>query len=110
MKPLEGMALDLFNKFSIKEIGKPSSWAHLSNDRKLEWMAEILVIAEYFYKEIFSSIKPLPDNQKTDTSYGNGFNDGVRSQRNYFVSFFEEQFQKLLDEYEDFEYSVKGNK
>jgi hypothetical protein len=110
MKTLEGMALELFSKFSVKETGVIANWQYLSNSRKLEWMKEVLIMANYFYKEVLASVKPLSNNQKVETVYASGYADGARYQQIYMVGLFEEQFQKLLDEYEDFEYSIKESK
>lgn len=110
MKTIEGMALELFNKFSLRETGKIGSWAHLSNYRKLDWMKEILIMAEYYHGEVLKNIKPIPATSKNETSYGAGYNDGIRAEREYATSLFEDQFQKLLDEYCDFEYKVKDSK
>ena len=110
MKTLEGMALELFNKFSVKETGKVGNWQYLSDGRKLEWMKEVLIMANYFYKEVLLSIKPLATNQKIETVYASGYLDGQRFQQVYMINLFEDQFQKLVDEYEDFKYSVKESK
>lgn len=107
MKNLEGMALDLFNKFSLKETGKVGDWLYLSNERKIAWMADALVMANYFYKEVLLSIKPLAPTQKHDTVYAVGYADGARSQHVYMSELFREQYQKLLDEYEDFCYNIE---
>lgn len=107
MKTLEGMALELLNKFSIKETGKPANWSYLGSERKLEWMAEVIIMAKYFHGEALKSLKPLPNSQRHDTVYAGGYADGERNQRVYLVSLFEDQLQKLLDEYEDFKYSLK---
>jgi hypothetical protein len=110
MKTLEGMALELFNKFSVKETGRVGNWQYLSNKRKLEWMREVLVMARYFYGEVLKTVKPLPNNQRIETVYASGYSDGSRTERIYMVSLFEDQFQKLVDEFEDFEYSLKDSK
>jgi hypothetical protein len=110
MKRLEGMALELFNKFSVRETGKQGNWQYLSNERKLEWMKEVLIMAKYFHSEVLATVKPLPNNQKIETVYASGYSDGVRTERTYLVSLFEDQLQKLLDEYEDFQYSIKARK
>jgi hypothetical protein len=107
MKTLEGMALELFNKFSIKETGKIGNWSYLSDERKLEWMKEALAMANYFYKEVLRSIKPLPTPQRVETVYASGYLDGQRHQHIYMVELFNTQYQKLLDEYFDFKANLK---
>lgn len=107
MKTLEGMARDLFNKFSMRETGKLGDWSYLSNTRKLEWMKEVLIMAKYFLDEIHSDIKPLQNNQRTNTVYESGYNDGVRSERAACLSLVENKLQKLVDEFKDFEHTTK---
>jgi hypothetical protein len=109
MKTLEGMGLELFNKFCLKETGKVGSWSHLSDDRKLEWMKEALIMANYFYKEVLANIKPLPTNQKIETVYASGYADGQRQQHIYMLELFENQYQKLLDEYSNFSDTLKDS-
>lgn len=106
MKALEGMARDLFVKFSIRETGKAADWNYLGDRRKLEWMKEVLIMAKHFLDELHTEIKPLPVNQKGSTSYEFGYNDGMRSERAAILLLVENKLQKLVDEYEDFEYSV----
>jgi hypothetical protein len=110
MKTLEGMALELFNKFSVKETGRVGNWQYLSDKRKLEWMKEVLIMANYFHGEVLKSVKPLPNNQRIETVYASGHADGARSERIYLITMFEDQLQKLVDEFQDFQYSIKDNK
>jgi hypothetical protein len=110
MKTLEGMALELFNKFSVKETGKVGNWQYLSDQRKLEWMKEVLIMAKYFHGEVLKTIKPMPNNPRIETVYASGYADGSRSERIYMVTLIEDQLQKLVDEFEDFQYSLKDNK
>jgi hypothetical protein len=109
MRTLESMAAELFIKFSIKETGKAADWKYLSDARKLEWMKEVLIMANFFLNQTLNEIKPIPNNKKTDTSYAAGFQDGVRSERTYFHTLLENRYQKLVDEYHDLEYSLKKN-
>lgn len=108
MKRLEGMALELFNKFSLRETGKVGNWQYLSNERKLEWMTEVIIMANYFQGEVLKTIKPLPNPQRIETVYASGHADGTRAERIYMTSLIEDQFQKLVDEFEDFKYSLKS--
>ena len=107
MKTLDGMARDLFNKFSIRETGKSGDWNYLGDTRKLAWMEEVLIMANYFLKELKNEIKPL-SNKQAYTSYESGYNDGIRSERTLFYSMVSEKFEKLVDEFEDFSYSVNN--
>lgn len=107
MKTLDGMARDLFNKFSMRETGKLGDWSYLSAERRLEWMKEVLIMAKYFLDEIHTQIKPLPNNQQSTTAYELGYNNGVRSERAAFITLVEDKLQKLVDEFKDFEHTTK---
>lgn len=109
MRTLEGMAHDLFLKFALKETGRPANWAYLSDNRKLEWMKEVMIMANHFLLEFKKQIKPLPlpTANRPQTSYESGFYQGQVSERSNFHRILEETHQELINELADFENSLK---
>lgn len=105
MKTLEGMARELFNRYAAR-VGVEANWNYLSDDRKLVWMKDVMLLADYFMENLKLEMKPIPTNGKSNTVYEAGFNDGVKSERTSFTVLIEELHGKLLDEYQDFQYSV----
>lgn len=106
MKSLEGMAMEIFNRYAAKS-GVKADWRYLSDERKLVWMQDILLLSQYYLENLKAEMKPIPTNQRSTTVYESGFNDGVRSERTSFTVLVDELHEKLLDEYRDLEYSVK---
>lgn len=106
MKALEGIALELFNKFSIKETGKKADWAYLSNERKLEWMKDVFLVAHHVFKELIADFKPLPKLQG-NTVYEMAYSEGVRSERVYTQQMIQAVFDKLKEELANMENSIK---
>jgi hypothetical protein len=109
MKTLEGMAHELFQKFALKETGKHASWAHLNDNRKLEWMKEVMVMANYFIKEFKTQIKPLTlaSPNRPATSYESGIHQGQISERSNFYRIIETTHEALLNELEEFKAKLK---
>ena len=62
MKKLEHLARDLFIEYSLKVSRKPARWDYLRNDRKIEWVKEVVVMFDYVYKEIKNSISGIYDD------------------------------------------------
>lgn len=106
MKTLEGMAMEIFARYANKS-GVKADWRYLSDERKLVWMQDILLLSEYFLDNLKAEMKPIPSNQRSNTVYESGFNDGVRSERTSFAVLVDELHERLLDEYQELEYSVK---
>jgi hypothetical protein len=109
MKTLDGMAREIFNRYAAKS-GVKANWNYLASERKLVWMKDIILLSNYFLENLKAEIKPIPSNQRSTTVYESGFNDGVRSERTSFIVLAESLHEKLLDEYEEFEYSLKKSK
>lgn len=109
MKNLETLAREVFDRFA-KNSGSKADWNYLSEERKLAWMQDVLLISEYFLNDVKSQLKPIPFNQKFSTVYETAYNEGLRSERVAFTTLVEDVHKKLLDEYEDFEYSVSRSK
>lgn len=107
MKTLQNMAADRFNEYSRRETGKPGNWAYLSPKRQKEWMKEVLDMSNYFLDNLKADFKPIPHNIQSSTVYESGFNDGVRSERTYYINKTDELHQKLLEEYDNFDDSKK---
>jgi hypothetical protein len=105
VKTLEGMAREIFIRYAEKS-GVKADWNYLSDNRKLVWMKDILLLSEYFLTNLKNEIKPIPSNKKSTTVYESGFNDGVRSERTSFLVLVDELHEKLLDEYEQLQYSL----
>lgn len=105
MKKLEGMARELFNRYAERS-GLRVNWNYLADDRKLVWMNDVILLADYFLENLKAEMKPIPNSAKSSTVYESGFNDGVRSERTSFTVLIEELHEKLLDEYEQFRYDV----
>lgn len=81
MKTLEGLAREMFAKFSLMETGRQGNWDYLSDERKLAWMQDVAEIADFIIKEVKSEFKPLPVSSKAGTVYESGYMEGVRSER-----------------------------
>ena len=109
MKTLEGMAMEIFNRYAAKS-GVKADWKYLSDERKLVWMKDILLLSEYFLNNLKNEIKPIPTNSRSNTVYESGFHDGVRSERTSFLVLTDNLHKKLLDEYEEFRYAVDKSK
>lgn len=105
MKTLEGMAREIFNRYAAKS-GVRADWIYLSDERKLVWMKDVLLLSEYFLTNLKLEMKPIPSNERATTVYEGGFNDGVRSERTSFTVLVDELHERLLDEYEHLEYKV----
>jgi hypothetical protein len=107
MKKLELMTRELFTRFSLKETGKHAKWEYLNPQRKIEWMKDVLMISDYFMKELQATIKPLPTNQRSMTVYEAGYNAGSRNERLFFIQLVSEIQENLISELEEF---IKNNK
>jgi hypothetical protein len=110
MKTLENMARDMFTKFSIKETGKPSNWAYLSDERKLEWMKDVFKVADYYMLELKAELKPVPNNMKSNTVYESGFIDGTRAERVTLHQSIDRIHNTLVNELIDFEQKLIKSK
>ena len=102
MKKLEGLAREMFVKFSMSEFGIQASWDHLSDKRKLAWMEDVITIADYFMLELQKDFKLLPSRNNSATVYESGFMDGVRQERAMNIESVEKVHDTLLEQYADF--------
>ena len=81
MTDLEMLAKKFFEEYCYKKTGKKLNWDLLSLERQQAWMDEILNVAEFIGKEISSVIKPNPPLGARNTSYNQGYNDGINTER-----------------------------
>lgn len=103
MNPLEQLAKELFEEFSFRETGRIASWSYLSKPRKIEWMKEILHVHEYLSSKLIEQVKPVPNLSSVNTTWAQGFNEGVRSERIQFITLVANIHQELLDELDQFQ-------
>lgn len=101
MKKLESMASELFIKFSIKETGKAANWAYLSNERKAEWMKDVLAVANHFLENLQAHFKPL-GIVHGQTVYESALMEGMRAERLGNQQAITEIYEDLNNELEDF--------
>lgn len=101
MKKLEGMAAELFLKFSIQETGKAANWVYLSKERKIEWMKDVLVMANHFLETLQSEFKPWGKIQG-QTVYEAALIEGARAERISNQQTIEQIYKDLNDELEEF--------
>lgn len=109
MKTLNGMARELFNRYS-EQHGVMANWEYLSSERKAAWMKDALFVAKYYLENLKAEIKPIPPNVKSATVYEAGFNDGVRSERTSFNVLVEDLYENLITEYEHFKHQATSEK
>ncbi len=79
MKELELLAIDLFNRFSLKQNGRSYDWNYLSRDRQIEWMKEVVINLEFVLDKVRGKIKLPPGSASNEAAYGAGFKDGLRT-------------------------------
>lgn len=110
MKSLEGMAQEMFTKFSLKETGKRADWKYLSDSRKLEWMKDVFHVADYYMLELKAKLKPIPFGQKNSTVYDAGVFDGVRAERVALHQLIDQVHVDLANQLIDFEQDMNKPK
>lgn len=103
---LEKLAMELFDRFTLEETGKVGKWQYLNDERKLEWMAQVLFMAKHFELRIKKELKPVPTTNG-HTSYEMGFQLGVASERAYLNNLIETTFKELQLEFDAFKAQLK---
>lgn len=107
MNYLERLSKEHFEKLSIIDQGKLARWEYLSPERKRFWMQEVLGIAKLFYNIANDAIPKAGPLEGGDTSWGKGYFEGVRSERKNLSTKFEDFYENLKEDYQDF---IKENK
>jgi hypothetical protein len=104
MKKLEGLAREMFTKFSVLETGKQGNWDYLSNERKLAWMKDVGMIASYVLVEVKKEFRPLPRGN-ANSVYESAYMEGVRSERTYNIDTINKVEQDLVEQLESSPYN-----
>lgn len=103
MSPLETLAKALFEDFSMRETGRQANWNYLSKPRKIEWMKDVLRIHKHLSDRLIKTIKPMGNTSQVNTSWGMGFNEGLRSERIHFITIVQNLHQDLESDLGDFQ-------
>ena len=101
MTKLEVLAQQAFSNYSMKYTGKVASWQHLSNERKVEWMRDVLDILCTFTTELKKEIRPVKPDSPLDPIFTKGMNKGIREERFSFlkkIEALEESFLQQLEQ------------
>ena len=81
MKDLDIIAINLFNEYSNAKIGMNSNWNYLGEERKIEWLKEIVFLIGQITANLKDKLKLPPNPSKNETSYGLGFLNGITTER-----------------------------
>lgn len=98
---LKDFARTWFELYSLRETGSVSSWDHLGKKRQLEWMQEVLLVANLFMEGLVDHVKPLV-RSKSKASYSKGYENGVAAERTFFIKMVKEIYDNLNDDYDEF--------
>jgi len=103
MKTLEELAKELFIRFGLRETGTEPNWDYLHQDRKLEWMKEVLEIADQVLLSLKEHQKiPAQHNTAFNTSWANGYAQGLKDERVNLITQIDDIHNDLLDQLQDY--------
>lgn len=100
---LEKLARGMFERYSREKTGKTASWKRLSEKRKLAWMIEAFVLAEYVIQELKAKYSKNPVIVKASTSYESGFNQATHNERMKVLNFMNELVDNLKEDIVEFQ-------
>lgn len=101
MLSLEQRAKELFEEYSLAHTGKIVNWDYLNPKRKLTWMRDVYFIAERLIENLKVQINPYQLSE-ADTSWGAGYNEGIKTERVKLLHSLERIEQDLEEQIEEF--------
>ena len=102
MNTLEKLAKGLFERYSKRTTGQQATWSFLSPLRQAAWMNEALIVVKHVVFELKIRFKDIPEPKPNQTSFAQGFNQGVASERLSILEFLSYIIDDLDEELDDF--------
>ena len=101
MTQLEVLAKEMFERYAVRVAGHKSNWDYISDERKLAWMEEVLVMSDYFIENFRANLNKKPTPIRGNSGFENGHAAGVIKERQEtlnFIQHLDEQLKKDLEE------------
>jgi hypothetical protein len=100
MSTLEKLTKEYFKYYVARKSSNNYDWNLLNQKRKLEWMKEVMLIANFFLAEMQDKLKIVNNNTpQTSTSYGTGFVEGVKTERTALIGFICDLYKELQEDF-----------
>ncbi len=106
MTEVERLAKEAFERYVLATTGKDAYWTHLSDDRKVAWMHEVIFLMDFLATSVHKKFKEVPPQQNNNV-YATGYYTGMATERAAMIELIQYLKNDLKRQVEEFKQQQK---